>query len=40
MERSTTSLNDEDGPYVPALVRAITLHFMMGCDYCFADRNG
>ncbi|WP_115728151.1 Fic family protein [Actinomyces culturomici] len=30
----------DDGPYVPALVRAMTLHFMMGYDHYFADGNG
>ncbi|CAM2751471.1 Fic family protein [Actinomyces slackii] len=28
------------GPYVPPLIRAITLHFMMGYDHYFIDGNG
>ncbi|WP_253953874.1 Fic family protein [Schaalia sp. 19OD2882] len=31
---------DQAGPYVPPLVRAIALHFMMGHDHYFADGNG
>ena len=30
----------DDGPYMPPLLRAITLHFMMGHDHYFADGNG
>ncbi len=37
---ANTSSNNEDGPYVPPLVRSITLHFMMGHDHYFADGNG
>lgn len=29
-----------EGPYMPPLLRAITLHFMMGYDHYFADGNG
>lgn len=29
-----------DGPYLPPLLRALTLHFMMGYDHYFADGNG
>lgn len=30
----------DEGPYMPPLLRAITLHFMMGYDHYFADGNG
>ncbi|WP_338025862.1 Fic family protein [Actinomyces gaoshouyii] len=30
----------EGAPYMPSLIRAITLHFMMGYDHYFADGNG
>lgn len=32
--------SEEEGPYIPPLIRAITLHFMMGYDHYFADGNG
>lgn len=37
---NTTDEPADSSPYMPALLRALTLHFMMGYDHYFADGNG
>lgn len=32
--------NDENGVYVPPVIRALAIHFMMGYDHYFEDGNG
>ena len=32
--------NQNDGPYLPGVLRAITVHFMMGYNHFFVDGNG